>query len=129
MSYCPKCGNKVDETMAFCPRCGAPLRAEATARPNPPPPPTYRRDEKAEKDEKNEKGEKHEKGETCFIGYFIAGIVVIAIGLFAYAQAVGWLTGPIEGAVILLIIGVAIILVAIWLSAMARRHYPAPPAI
>ena len=27
MSYCPKCGNKVDETMAFCPRCGASLKA------------------------------------------------------------------------------------------------------
>ena len=23
MSYCPKCGNKIDESMAFCPRCGA----------------------------------------------------------------------------------------------------------
>ena len=26
MSYCPKCGNKVDETMAFCPSCGASLK-------------------------------------------------------------------------------------------------------
>ena len=26
MSYCPKCGNKVDETMVFCPQCGASLK-------------------------------------------------------------------------------------------------------
>lgn len=28
MPYCPKCGNKVDEDMAFCPKCGAALKAE-----------------------------------------------------------------------------------------------------
>ena len=26
MSYCSKCGNKVEENMAFCSRCGAPLK-------------------------------------------------------------------------------------------------------
>lgn len=28
MPYCPKCGNKVDEDMAFCPKCGAALKVE-----------------------------------------------------------------------------------------------------
>ena len=26
MPYCPKCGNKVEETMAFCPKCGTPAK-------------------------------------------------------------------------------------------------------
>ncbi len=116
--------------MAFCPRCGAPLRVEAAARPTPPPPPpSYRRDEKSEKgekNEKNEKGEKHEKGEAGFVGYLIAGIVIIAFGLLAYFHAAGFLAGPIEGAVILLIIGIVIVVLAIWLSMTARRRYPAP---
>ena len=130
MSYCPKCGNQVDETMTFCPRCGASLKMEPSARPVPPP--TYRRDEKSEKGEKHEKnepekGEKHEKGEFGFIGWLIGGIIVIVIGAFAYARAVGFITSPVENALVLLIIGVAVILVAVWLSTMARRRHPAPP--
>ena len=133
MSYCPKCGNKIDETMTFCPHCGASLKMSApTAAPVPPSQP-YRRAEKGEKNEKNqsqekgEKGEKHEKGEFGHIGWLIGGIIVIVIGILAYARAVGYLTQPIESAVTLLIIGVAIIIVAIWLSTMARRRNPAPP--
>jgi hypothetical protein len=129
MSYCSKCGNKVDETMAFCPRCGASLKTDSTTAAGPAPsPPTYRRDEKSEKGEKREKNEpeKGEKGEHGFVGYLIAGIIVIAIGLLAYANAVGYIAGPIQGAVILLVIGIAIIIVAIWLSTTARRRYPTP---
>ena len=133
MSYCPKCGNKVDETMTFCTRCGAALKMESSARPAPPP--TYRRDEKSEKGEKNEKreknqgekGEKHEKGEFGHIGWLIGGIIVIVIGILAFARATGYLAQPIEGAVTLLIIGIAIIIVAVYLSTMARRRSPAPP--
>ncbi len=49
MSYCPKCGNKVDETMVFCPRCGASLKGTAT--PGQAPPTQPYRYEKAEKNE------------------------------------------------------------------------------
>jgi hypothetical protein len=130
MSYCPKCGNKVDETMTFCPRCGAALKAGYTATGPVPPPPPPRRDEKAEKVEKQEKNEpeKGEKGEHGFIGWLIAGIIVIAVGVLAYANAVGLVTGQIQGAVILLVLGIAIIIVAVWLSMTARRRYPAPPS-
>jgi hypothetical protein len=133
MSYCPKCGNKVDETMTFCPRCGASLKMEPTARPAPPPPTYQRRNEKAEKGEKHEKnepekGEKHEKGEFGFIGWLIGGIIVIVIGLIAYFNAIGYISGPIQGAVMLLIVGIAIIIVAVWLSMTARRRSPAPLA-
>jgi predicted lipid-binding transport protein (Tim44 family) len=135
MSYCPKCGNKVDETMTFCPRCGASLKVEA-ARAAPSPPQYPQRNEKGEKNEKNEKqeknqphekGEKHEKGEFGFVGWLIGGLVLIVIGFFAYAHAVGFIAQPYENALVLLIIGVAIIIVAIYLSTMARRRHPAPP--
>jgi len=132
MSYCPKCGNKVDETMTFCPRCGASLKIEQpSARPIPSP--TYRRDEKSEKGEKQEKnrqpekGEKQEKGEFGYIGWLIGGIIVIVIGILAYARATGMLSQPIESAVTLLVIGIAVIIIAVWLSTRARRRNPAPP--
>ena len=129
MSYCLKCGNKVDDSMAFCPNCGASLRMETGTTP-PYPPPTYRRDEKNEKQEKNqrnEKGEKQEKGEHSFVGWLIGGIIVISIGLFAFANAFGYITSAIQNAAILVVIGVVLILVAIWRSMSARRHFP-PPA-
>jgi hypothetical protein len=134
MSYCPKCGNKVDETMTFCPRCGASLKMES-APPRPAPPPMqYRRDEKSEKGEKHEKnqqqgekGEKHEKGEFGHIGWLIGGVFIIIFGLLAFANATGYLTGPMQGAITLLIVGVAVIIVAVWLSTMARKRNPQAP--
>ena len=133
MSYCPKCGNKVDETMTFCPKCGASLKMEPSARPAPSS--TYRRDEKSEKGEKNEKqeknqpekGEKHEKGGFGFIGWLIGGIIIIVIGILAYSRAVGFISSQFEGPLVLLTVGVAIIIVAIYLSTMAKRRSPAPP--
>ena len=135
MLYCPKCGNKVDETMIFCPNCGASLKAETTKPPAPTP--TYHRNEKGEKQEKNqrnEKGEKqeknqrNEKGEFGFISWLIGGVVIIVIGIFAYARAVGYVTSPIENAIVLVVVGVALILVAIWMSMRARSRNPAPPS-
>ena len=92
--------------------------------------PTYRRNEKNEKQEKNqrnEKGEKQEKGEHSFVGWLIGGIIVISIGLFAFANAFGYITSAIQNAAILVVIGVVLILVAIWRSMSARRNFP-PPA-
>ena len=97
MSYCPKCGNKVDETMVFCPRCGASLKSTQTGQPVPTQP--YRRNEKSEKNEKQEKqtsrdrpekGEKQEKGETGFIGFLIGGLILITFGLFSVLQLSGY---------------------------------------
>ena len=129
MSYCPKCGNKVDETMTFCPRCGASLKIEAAPRQTPPPP--YRRDEKSEKSEKQEKkepekGEKNEKREHGNIGWLIAGIVIILVGLIAFLRVQGFLQSQYETPIVLLVVGIAIIIVAVWLSMMARRRNPAP---
>jgi membrane protein insertase Oxa1/YidC/SpoIIIJ len=130
MSYCPKCGNKVEENMTFCPRCGAPLKAEAPVQAAPAPAP--QRGEKAEKGEKQEKhekqepekGEKHEKGEYGFIGWLIGGVVLILIGFFALLQFAGYLTSGMGWAFVLLVVGVVIIIAAVYLTTMARRRYP-----
>ncbi len=131
MSYCPKCGNKVDDSMAFCPHCGAALKGTPSGQ-APPPTQPYPRDEKREKNEKQEKHEsreKQEKGERGFVGYLIGGLILITIGLFSVIQ----ISNPsIAGdgqswALMLLIIGIIIIIGAIYVAMTARRHSPAPP--
>ena len=97
MSYCPKCGNKVDETMVFCPHCGASLKGTPTSQPTPTQ--LYPRNEKSEKNEKHEKqtnrdrpekAETQEKGERGFIGYLIGGLILITFGLFSVLQLSGY---------------------------------------
>jgi hypothetical protein len=134
MSYCPKCGNKVDETMTFCPKCGAPLKVEAPVQAAPTPAPAPRRGEKAEKGEKQEKqekqepekGEKHEKGEFGFVGWLVGGLILILIGFFALLRFAGYLTSGTSWALVLLIVGVIIIIGAVYLTTMARKRYPPP---
>jgi hypothetical protein len=132
MSYCPKCGNKVDETMTFCPRCGASLKAEAPVQAAPAPvAPRQEKAEKGEKQEKQEKeepekGEKQEKGEYGFIGWLIGGLILIIIGFFAVLRISGYLTTGMDTALILLVIGVIIIIAAIYLATRARKQYPPP---
>ena len=134
MSYCPNCGNKVEDTMAFCPRCGASLKAVPPGQPAPPPAQPYRgRNEKSEKNEKQEKserpqrGEKQEKGEAGFIGYLIGGLILITLGLFSVLQLSNYFTDPGQSwAVMLLIIGLIIIVGAIYVAMVARRRSPQP---
>ena len=131
MSYCPKCGNKVDSTMTFCPNCGAPLKA-TTSQPGPTVTyPPYYRHRHHEKDEKHdEKGsEKYEKGGSG-VGYLIGGIVVVLLGVFAYINATTnffqGLTGQEAGAFFLVIIGVLIVVAGVYYSSRSRRRNPAP---
>lgn len=130
MSYCPRCGNKIDQDMAFCPKCGAALKGSQaqTQAPLPPTPPTYRRrDEKGEKEEKGEKGEKREKREHPYIGPLIGGLVVLFLGIIFFLQAADIITAPNEryvGALIFIVIGVIIILAAIYGAIVMGRRYP-----
>jgi hypothetical protein len=132
MSYCPKCGNKVDETMTFCPRCGASLKAAAPNQAPPPAQPYRRRDEKSEKNEKQEKnqhqekGEKGEKGEQGFIGFLIGGLVLITIGAFTLLQLTNALSSGQNWAIMLLVIGVIIIVGAVYVATVAKRRSPPP---
>lgn len=118
MSYCPKCGAKVEEEMTFCPKCGAPLKTEQ--------PQEWRRraekGEKAEKREKGEKAEKHEKREFGFIGPLIGGLILIFLGLTFYLQLLGYRVWEIAWAFFLVTIGIIIIIGTIY----ATRRYPRP---
>jgi hypothetical protein len=137
MSYCPKCGNKIDDAMVFCPNCGASLKGAPTGQPMPPPPaqPYRGRNEKSEKNEKQEKqqgqqpekGEKQEKGERGFIGYLIGGLILITLGLFSVLQISGYFTDSGQNwAIMLLLIGVIIIVGAIYIALTARKRSPQP---
>ncbi len=132
MSYCPKCGNKVDETMTFCPRCGASLKG-VPAGELAPAPPYRKKDEKSEKNEKNEKQEKNEsrekqeKGEHGFVGYLIGGLILITLGVFSILQISQTLPDSGQNwAIILLVIGIIIIIGAVYVATTARRHLPQP---
>ncbi len=134
MSYCPKCGNKVEETMAFCPHCGTALKVTAaTGQPVPAPSRPYRRQEKAEKNEKQEKnqpqekGEKQEKSERGFVGFLIGGLILITIGIFSLLELNGsYFSSGQDLAVMLFIIGIIIIIGAVYVAMTARKHFPAP---
>ena len=130
MPYCPKCGNEVQENMAFCPRCGAPLKMEASPQPAPAPvPQRVEKGEKGEKGEKQEKhepekGEKHEMNQFGFIGLVIGGLVLIILGFFAYLRVANIMTDGMGSALTLLIIGLIVIVVGIYVASMARKRYP-----
>ena len=129
MVYCPKCGNEVDENMAFCPRCGAPLKAAAAPVQAAPAPQRNEKAEKGEKQEKREKqepekGEKHEKGEFGFVGWLVGGLILILIGFFALLQITNVITSGMSWAVVLLIIGVIVIIAAVYFASMARKRSP-----
>lgn len=128
MSYCPKCGSKVDEEMSFCPKCGAPLNVEKVATVTPETRPPYRRDEKteekSEKHEKREKSEKHEKREYGFMGPLIGGVILLFIGAALYLGTTSGYNVTILWALFFVLIGVLIIVGGIYGVIMAGRRHP-----
>ncbi len=125
MPYCPNCGNQVEENMTFCPRCGASLKVETAPKPAAPAPQKAEKDEKNEKQEKQEKGEKHEKRGGGFIGFLIAGLVLAVLGIIAYYDVTtGLPSSQLWGPAILLIIGIALVIVAIYYVMKARSRNP-----
>jgi amino acid transporter len=95
--------------------------------------PALQRSEKAEKGEKQEKqqekqepekGEKHEKGQYGFVGWLVGGLILIVIGFFALLQISNIISSGVMGAVVLLIIGVIVIVTAVYFASMARKRYP-----
>jgi len=124
MPYCPKCGNQVDETVAFCPRCGTSLKGAAS--PEPEPPENTNWNEKTEKQEAPApaKGEKKEKTEHGFIGYLMGGLILVTIGIFGLLD----LTNPVNSsqdlAAMLLIIGIIIVVGAIYMAVTTWKRIP-----
>jgi hypothetical protein len=127
MSYCPKCGSKVEGEMSFCPKCGAPLNVEKVATVTAETTPAYRRDEKteekSEKHEKGEKSEKHEKHEYGFIGPLIGGVILLFIGAALYLRVTGY-DPAILWALFFVLIGVLIIVGGIYGVITAGRRHP-----
>jgi len=121
MSYCPKCGSKIEGEMTFCPKCGAPLKGQqgsVEART------AYRRDEKAEKGEKHEKTEKREKHEYGFLGPLIGGLILIFIGTASYLEITKMYDSRVIWAFFLVLIGILIIVGAAYGFTMASRRHP-----
>jgi predicted lipid-binding transport protein (Tim44 family) len=115
MSYCPKCGNKVDETMAFCPSCGTSLKGP---RPSPPAPP--------QTPQPNQHQEKTDKNQHGFIGYLIGGLILITLGVFAILELNGSVSSGQGLAIMLFIIGVIVIVGAIYVALTSHRHSSEP---
>jgi uncharacterized membrane protein YvbJ len=124
MSYCPKCGNKVDETMMFCPKCGASLKGQAVPTQTATSQPYQYRNEKNEKNQRNEKGEKQEKGEYGYVGWLIGGIVLIIIGVFAVLGFLYRFDSVLMNAVGILIVGFVILIVGVLVSRTAKKRNP-----
>jgi len=130
MSYCPKCGSKVRAEMSFCPKCGASLKAEQAPAPTVPPVP-YRA-EKAEKSEKGEKEERPEKVEGeryeiqrfAWIGPLIGGLILIFAGLTFYVAVTASFRWEVIGALSFIIIGIVIIVGAVYAAMVATRRHP-----
>jgi hypothetical protein len=132
MSYCPKCGSKIDEEMSFCPKCGASLKtAVASAATPSTTAPSYRRDEKTEeksekheKREKNEKHEKHEKHEYGFMGPLIGGLILLFIGSALYLRATTSYPVEVLWALFFVLVGLLIIIGGVYGVIIAGRRHP-----
>lgn len=134
MSYCPKCGAKIEEEMSFCPKCGAPLKiAQGPAAPGAPTAPTrreYRRREKAEekgeKHEKQEKGEKTEKGEAGFLAPLVGGLILIFLGVVWWLGLNKTFEWRMLWALFLVMVGIVVIIAAIYGAFVLRKRHPTP---
>ena len=128
MSYCAKCGNKIDDEMAFCSKCGAPLKPGVESGYQ-----THKgRGEKAEKNEKQEKNEKdepeknekQEKNEYGYVGWLFGGLILIVIGVLSVLQFSNIISLETMGPIILLIVGSLVILAALYYMYSAKKRMP-----
>jgi len=130
MSYCPKCGAKTREEMSFCPKCGTSLKEEKAATTAPPtttPPATQHvKVEKEEKEEKNEaeKRERHPRREFDFMGPLVGGFVLIFAGFAFYTILTGMFSWQTVGALFFVVIGIIVIVGAVYAATMASRRHP-----
>ncbi|UCH70581.1 MAG: zinc ribbon domain-containing protein [Candidatus Bathyarchaeota archaeon] len=124
MPYCTKCGAELTGEIKFCPKCGASLGPS-------PPRAQMEKEEKREKREKSEKAEKREKGEYgsrwMYIGLLIGGFVIILAGLNVYLRIVSDWYARYSEAVFLIVIGILVILIAIYATMTAAKRSPRPP--
>jgi cation transport ATPase len=129
MPYCSKCGTKVEEEMSFCPKCGAALVVEQPSAVAAPQVPRAEKEEKHEKREKEERQEKREKTEKVekreygYIGPLIGGLILIVLGIMFYLATTTAL-GTVTWAFFIILIGIIIIIGAIYAAITASRRHP-----
>jgi len=126
MQYCPKCGNKVDDTMTFCLNCGTQLKG-ATSSQAPATEPNVgqkkiEENAQQEKREQPERAGKQGKAEHDFVYFLAGGLILITIGVFAILE----LTNPalMSGqylAIMLVIIGLIVVLAAVYSAFSGRK--------
>ena len=124
MSYCLKCGNKVDDTMTFCPKCGTQLKdtapSQAQSTPSTEPSKEQKEPEAGTKQEKNEvpkQAEKPKKAEYGFVWYLVAGLVLITTGVFLILELTNSALTPSQYLVaMLLTIGIIVVIAAIYVA-------------
>jgi uncharacterized membrane protein YvbJ len=127
MQYCPKCGNKVDDAMTFCPNCGIQLKGPAATQAAPPEP-NKEQEKVEEKHERSERAGKKEKVEHDYIYFLASGLILITIGAFATFE----LTNPalMSGqylATMLIIIGLIVVLAAVYAFFSGRKSFSPKP--
>jgi len=132
MSYCPKCGNKVDDTMTFCSNCGTRLKDSTSSQAQP-----IESDQRQEKTEKNkeqetrtppEKAGKPEKAERGFVYYLAGGLILITISVFAILELTkpALMTGQ-NLAFVFVIIGLIVIFAAVYAATSGRKSVSSKP--
>jgi len=126
MPYCPKCGAEISEKMEFCPQCGTHLKAPP-ARVQMEKAEKEEKREKEEKEEKTEKAEKHEKREYGYVGPLIGGIILIFLGVMAYLASIGRIRVLDWGPIILIVVGILILVLALYATLIAPKRSPRPP--
>jgi uncharacterized membrane protein YvbJ len=126
MQYCPKCGNKVDDAMTFCPNCGIQLKGVAASQA--PIEPNKEQEKAEEKHEHPERTGKKEKVEHDYVYFLASGLILITIGVFAAFE----LTNPalMSGqylAIMLVIIGLIVVLAAVYAAFSGRKSFSSKP--
>lgn len=130
MNFCPKCGTDLKVTQL--PSEAAPPAAVPAPVPAPGMAEKAEKHEKQEKEEREEKHEKEEKGERReirefgYMGSLIGGLFLILIGFIFYLTVTSALRWESAWAVFFVLIGIVIIVGAVYAAMTASRRHPRP---
>jgi len=126
MTYCLKCGSKVEDTMTFCPECGTQLK-EAAPTQSTSSEPSSKQDNPTTNVEPpkpltSPKVKEHERAEYSFIKYLVGGLILITVGISAILE----LTNPALAsgeylALMLLVVGLILIFGAVYYALSGRK--------